>query len=173
MKGVFSKSGGIVLALLILSLLVYGGLLFYGKKLKTELNDIKQEIADLESRRDKEAEETIIETDKRLNLVEGLFKEHFYWTKLLSKIEELTSPQIYFTESKFNFLNEKVELTFSGNAKTYTALAQQMVSFKEDPLVEKVVVAQISLSQAGGIEFDLSVTFSKSILLISSVEENQ
>lgn len=169
---VFSKTGGIVLILLILSLLFYGGLLFYQKKLQTNLNSINQEITNLESKRDKTTEEAILSADKKLNLAEDLFKSHLYWSDLFGNIEKAVVPDVYFSESKLDFANEKVDIGLTGNAKTYTALAQQMVSFKEDPSVESIAVSKISLSESGGIEFDLAIVFSKSIL-INKTEENQ
>ena len=41
---IFSKTGGVVLILLILSLLLYCGRFFYHNKLNQELNNIKAEI---------------------------------------------------------------------------------------------------------------------------------
>lgn len=172
LAGILSKTGGITLGLLILSLLVYGGLFFYQKSVKDELGGITQEIVNLESKRDIAKEGLITEADKKLNIVENLFKEHFYWSKLFSKIEELVDASVYFMESKFSFENEKVNIIMVGSARTYTALAQQMVSFKEDPLVEKVVVSDIALNESGGIKFNLLITFSKNILL-SKTEENK
>lgn len=163
--GILSKTGGIALGLLILSLLVYGGLFFYQKNIQKELNGITQEITNIESKRDSAKEKLIVEADKKLNVVENLFKEHFYWSKLFLKIEELVDINVYFTESKFSFESEKVNISLSGNARTYTSLAQQMVSLKEDPLVEKVVVSDIALNENGGIKFNLTIAFLKKILL--------
>ncbi|MBU4284963.1 hypothetical protein KKF60_00680 [Patescibacteria group bacterium] len=172
LAGILSKTGGIILGLLILSLLTYGGLFFYQKSVKDELKGIIQEITNLESKRDSVKEELIVGADKKLDIVENLFKEHLYWSKLFSKIEELIDINVYFSESKFSFENEKVNILLAGSARSYTALAQQMVSFKEDPLVEKVAVSDIALSEIGGVKFNLSITFSKEILL-SETKENK
>ena len=162
---IFSKTGGIVLALLILSLLFYGGLLFYSQKLNKNLNSAKQQIIDLNSKRSSQLEEAIIKTDKKLVLVENLFKKHFYWSQIFSAIEALTVPQIYFSETKMAFTEEKLNIVFSGNSPTYSALAQQMVSFNEEPLIEKVEVSNIALNDEKGIAFDLSIIFSQNALL--------
>jgi len=162
---IFSKTGGIILILLILGLLLYGGLLFYSQKLNKTLNDVKQSITDLDSKRSPQLEDTIIKTDKKLVLIEGLFKKHFYWSQIFGKIEELTVPQVYFSETKMSFADEKLNIIFAGSSPTYTALAQQMASFKGEPLVEEVEVSNIALSEQKGIKFDLSIIFSQNALL--------
>ena len=162
---IFSKTGGIALILFILSLLIYGGLFFYSQALDKKLESVKQEITTLDSKRDSTTESAIDTADKKLELIEGLFKDHFYWSKLFSEIEKAVVPQVYFSESKFNFAEEKVNLLLSGSAKGYTAVAQQMVSFKENSSVEEIEVSNIRLNDSGGVEFDLAIVFSKSILL--------
>lgn len=167
---VFSKTGGIALVLLILSLLFYGGLFFYQKTIEKNLNSIKQEITDLESKRDKTTEAAILEADKKLNLTENLFKDHFYWSELFGRIEDAVVPEVYFLETKLNFASSQITVDLSGSARTYTALARQMVSFKEDIMADSVTVSKISLSENGGIAFDLMVVFSKSALITKAEE---
>ena len=165
LKIIFSKTGGAVLILVILSLLLYGGLLFYQNGLKEDLNAIKEEIAILDLKRDVEMETAIVDLDEKLGVLKGLFEDHLYWSRLLSKIEQLTIPRAYFSNAKVYLLNEKINITFSGNASSYTNLARQILSFQEEPFVESVKVSGISLSTRGGIDFSLLVIFSKNILL--------
>jgi hypothetical protein len=168
---IFSKTGGIVLALLILSLLIFGGLLLYKNKIKTELNDTMQKIAELDSKRNNDSELKIYYADQKLNLVSSLFKNHFYWSKLFTKIQDLTVSEIYFSEFKSAILEGKLEITLSGNADTYTLLARQMVVFKDDPTVEKIDLTKTALSEAGGVNFDFLIIFKNSILL-EEIEKN-
>jgi hypothetical protein len=164
-SNIFSKTGGIILALLILSLLIFGGLLFYKNKIKTNLEDINQEITNLESKRDNSSEFSIYYADKKINLVQNLFKDHVYWSKLFVKIQELVVPEVYFSDLKSTFFEDKLEVVLTGKATTYTALAKQMTGFKEDPLVEKISLTGTTLSEAGGVDFDFSIVFKKDILI--------
>ena len=68
-------------------------------------------------------------------------------------------------------MGEQLEIILTGNATTYTALAKQMVGFKEDPLVEKINLTKTALSETGGISFDFSIIFKRDIL-ISKTEKN-
>lgn len=164
-KVIFSKAGGIALILLILSLLFYGGLLFYQGKLQENLNNIKEEINLLNQKRDPETEKAIINLDKNLEILKELFEGHFYWSEVFTRIESLTVPEVYLSKAKLAFLPDEVSIIFSGNALTYTNIARQIVSFQEDPLVVGVKVGNISLGAEGGVTFDLSVIFSKDVLL--------
>ena len=82
LKTIFSKTGGVVLILVILSLLLYGGLLFYQSKLKEDLNAIKEEIAALDLKRDEKMEKAIVDLDEKLGVLKELFEDHLYWSKL-------------------------------------------------------------------------------------------
>ena len=165
LKGIFSKAMGIVLALLILSLLIYGGLLIYKKSLSKKIENLKQATKELDSKRNTSLENSIYGADKKLNSVENLFKNHFYWSKLFAEIEQLVISDVYFSEIETVIIDGKLDLTLSGNAKTYTGLARQMISFKEDALADKVELSNLKLSEAGGIDFTLSVSMLKSILI--------
>lgn len=162
---IFSKTGGIVLGLLILSLLLYGGLLFYQNKLNKNLKSIREETINLDQRRDPETEKIIVDLDKRLGVVQDLFEDHLYWSKIFSKIEELTMPEVYLSGANFEFAGEGAKLLFTANALTYTTIAKQMLSFQEDSLIERVNVSGISLSRDIGVDFNLEIVFSKDILL--------
>jgi len=172
---IFSKTGGLVLGLLILSLLIYGGLLIYKNKVQKQFEGINQEINKLDLMRNKEKETNIYNTDKKINLVENLFAEHLYWSKIFTRLEQAVIPQVYFKNSKFNFVGEEVNIQLSGVAQSYTALAKQMIGLKmdpsdalassSDPLVLKVDLTKMSLSEKGGIEFEMSVVFDKNILI--------
>lgn len=162
---IFSKTVGIILVLLILSLLVYGGLLIYKKSLTQERNNLDKKISDLESKRDSKLENAIYKSDKKLISVENLFKNHFYWSNVFVKIEQLVVPRAYFTDAKTNIVDASVSLILTGKSNTYTDLAKQMVSLEEDALVEKIELSDIKSNEGGGIEFVLTILVSKPILI--------
>jgi len=162
---IFSKTGGGVLILIVLSLLLYGGLLIYKEKLNKDLDNTKNEIELLDQQRDPEIEAVIIDLDKKINILKDLFEGHFYWSQVLTKIEDLIISQAYFKNAKFTFLADKVNAVFTGNTLTYTGLARQLLSFQQEPLTEEARVSNIALSNEGGVDFNITVVFSKDILL--------
>jgi len=167
-KKVFSKTTFIILFFLVLSLLVYGGLLLYVKKLTTNLETIKKEISLLADKRTPEEENAIVAFDTRLDILKDVFKSHTYWSKIFAAFEELTIPEAFFSEAKFSLAGGEVAVTLGARTKTYTTLAQQMLVFQNDPRVSKVLVSDINLSEEGGIDFSLSLIFPAKILLVNS-----
>jgi len=165
LRAIFSKITLAILALLILGLLFYGGLLLYKKNLNKNLDNIVKEKKILDSKRDPETEKSMIDLDKKISALKTLFENHVYWSSLFKKIEELTIPEVYFSQAKVNLSDTGPELGVEGNTSTYTNLARQILSFQEDSLVEEVKVSGISLGEESGIKFNLSVNFSKDILL--------
>lgn len=164
-SGIFSKIGGIFLILLILSLLLFGGLFIYKKSLNKELSDFKKEILILDQKRNPELEEKIVNLDKKLEILESIFNNHLYWSELFTRIENLVLKKAYFSKVRIGFLETDLAINLSGNALTYTILAQQMLSFQEDSSVKSVQVSDISLGSEGGIDFNLQIIFSKNILI--------
>jgi len=161
----FSKTTIIIFALVVLGSLFYGGTVFYLKNLDKNMEVISQEILDLENKRDPDTEKIMIDLNERINILKDLLKNHFYWSQALGKIEESTIPEVYISDAGFNIEFEKVNINISGNTTTYTNLARQILSYQEEPLVEKVKVSGISLDEKAGIKFDLAIIFSKNLIL--------
>jgi len=164
-SGIVSRTVGAVFALFVLSLLIYGGLLLYQNKLNKDLGNTNQAIENLDIKRDFETEQIMVDLDKKLKVLKEMFENHFYWSDIVAKIEELTIPEVYFSDARLSLVEDKVSFGFSGNALTYTTLAKQIISFQEESDVKNIVVTGIALSSEGGIDFNLEITFSKDILL--------
>jgi hypothetical protein len=168
LKGLFSKTTIIALAVLILSLLFYGGLLFYKKNLNKNLEAINQEIFELEQKRDPKTEKAMVDLDKRINILKTLFENHVYWSNLFEKIQELIITQAYFTGAKVEVSENTAKFIADGGTSTYTNLARQIKSFQEEPTVNSVKVSGIALDEKLGIKFNITVEFLKKILLKDS-----
>jgi len=172
-KKVFSKTTFMVFFLVILSLLLYGGLLLYEKKLSTNLETIKKEISLLAEKRTPEDENAIVAFDTRLSVLKDVFKNHTYWSNFFAKFEDLTISEAFFSDAKFTLADNEITITLKAATRTYTTLAQQMLVFQQDPTVNKVAVSDISLSEKGGIDFNLSLVFPAKVLLNTNTSEKK
>ena len=165
LKNVFSKTTIIVLVFVILSLFFYGGLFLYKRNLNKSLEALNQEILILDQKRDLKTEQAMIDLDRRINVLKKIFENHFYWSDLLGKIEDLTIPEVYFNGAKIAISQDGVTFNSTGTTLTYTSLARQILILQEDKLIKDVKVSAISLTDNMGIKFDVLVDFSKDILL--------
>jgi len=173
-KKVFSKTTFFMLFLVILSIAVYVGSIFYNKRLNANLELVKQEIVALENKREPEKEKDIIDLDTRMSILKEVFEKHTYWSNVFKKIEGLVMHDVYFSDGKLTLEPDKVSFQASAVTSTYTSLAKQMLAFQNaklsenEPLAQKIEVSNISLSEEGGIKFVLSVSFPLKILLTNS-----
>lgn len=165
-KTIFSKIGILAVALIMLSLLVYGGLFFYNKSLNNQLGEFHAQIEEIDKQGDDEFEKEVKFLDSALKSLKTILKNHLYWSSVFSKIEELVVPQVSFSSFK-GILKEddSINLILNGITSGYTYLAKQMVSFNQEELVSGVEVSGISIGTEGGIEFSLDINFLKDILL--------
>ncbi len=165
-KTIFSKIGILLIGLLVLSLIVYGGLFYYNKSLTERLSELQTQTEEINRQRDTKFEEKVISLEAALNSLSNILKNHVYWSNVFSEFESLTLPQVSFSNFNASLKDDgSVDLTLSGNTSGYTYLAKQMVSFSRDELVSNIKLSGINLGTEGGIGFGLSVTFLGEILL--------
>lgn len=163
---ILSKLGILVIVLVILSLLTYGGLSFYNKSLSNQLEEIQNQVVELDKQRDKDFEKEMESLSRALKNLKTIFKNHFYWSNLFSKLKELTVPLVSFSNFSGQLTEDNiVRIILSGKTAGYTYLAKQMVSFSEEKLISDIKVSGIALGTQGGIEFSLDINFLKEILL--------
>ncbi len=165
-KTIFSKVGILALVLVILTLLIYGGLNFYGQSLDKQLNDIKSQLEETNKQRDVAFEKEVISLEKSLKNLKILLKNHIYWSDFFAKLENLVVPQVSFSNFKAEFKDDKsINLTLKGRTSSYTQLAKQMASFGQEPLVSDITVSGITIGAQGGVEFTLNINLLKDVFL--------
>ncbi|MFA5413396.1 MAG: hypothetical protein WC348_02555 [Patescibacteria group bacterium] len=138
---------------------------------KTELVLQKVE-ADLEVM-DKKNRELALEKDqaqffqKKLKTADKLLGSHIYWTNFFSFLEKNTVADVYFV----NLIGgSDGQVVLSGVAKSYRAMARQIVSFRADDRVSKVSImsASASVDTEGNVvevNFDAKLQLSSEIFL--------
>ena len=166
LKFIFSKIGILAVALVILSLLTYGGLSFYSKSLNNKLNTIQDQLKNLNDQRDSKFEKEVGAIDEALKNLKIILANHLYWSNLFSGFEDIIVPKVSFSGFNGNLEQDgSVNLVLDGKTAGYTYLAKQMISFSQNKLVSHVDVSEISLGTEGGIQFGLNIKFLKDILL--------
>jgi len=161
---IVSRLGILAIISVILSLSVYGGLNFYKKGLQDDLVSLKNQARELNQQRDKNFEEEVKSLDQTLKDLKIILKNHIFWSKLFSLIEELAVPQVAFSEFSGSLAKDGPLIKVLGETSGYTYLAKQIRSLEQHALISAPKVGNISLSTKGGIEFELIINFAKDIL---------
>ncbi len=81
--------------------------------------------------------------------------------KIFEFLERTSLPNVLF--STFDFTFEKGELTISGQTDNFVTIEQQVLILKQEPLVKNLNLSGLSMSEEGGINFTLSLTFDSQI----------
>jgi len=127
---------------------VYGGLIYWQKQviargdvLQEEAKSLKAGIAEGEQGLDE-----VKRYEARVALASGLLDRHIYYSNVLEFLETHLLPEVYITDG----LNGDTSGTFSFSiqAPSYAAIAEQVEVFRAQPLVIGVYVDSGSLAKA-------------------------
>lgn len=166
LESILSKAGILVIILIILSLLIYGGLFFHNRSLDNQLYELQAQVNEIDGQRDKKFEKEVISLERALKTLKTILRNHFFWSNLFSKLGNLAVPQVSLSDFKGSIEKDgSISLLLNGKSSGYTYLAKQMVSLNQEDLISEINLSEINLGTEGGIEFGLTTKFSRDILL--------
>lgn len=152
---------------LVIEALVIGGAYFYVLRLTegqgTSLDNLTQRSeAVIESIKEKElAAEDMVNFDKQARAVEESLKFHITWSSFFDLVESQTKPNVKYV----NFVGDADSgvVSLSAMGKTFRDVAEQIVAFREHPMVESVQInsaaARINeLGEVVGVAFSMVIT---------------
>lgn len=140
---------------LILVVLACLGLWGYQKSLIEEKADLENRLTELTNQRDLELEADFMGLKNGIEDLKKVLKNRLYPSKLFEMLEELTLPQVQFTELDTDFPQAK--LTLETESIDYTTLAKQMIVFEKDGRIEKVDLSEVSLDSTGRVNSTLNI----------------
>jgi short subunit fatty acids transporter len=131
------------------------------KAKKKEISQIEEKILVLKTPEIKRAEEEVLKYQNKISDFSNLIKDHLFYSKIFSYLEQKTHKQIYFSRMDLDF--EKSVILLSGHSPNFSVLAQQLEVFKEDPSFQ-TQLKELTLGKEGKVDFKIEITFDKSIL---------
>jgi len=142
-----------------LGLAVFGGIKGYDAYLRGNIRDLEQEIINVNSQQSEETIKKVTETDKMIETVKNLSKNHIFSSLFFEKIEQITLPQVQWLGYSLDTKQGTAQL--KGQAASYSFLAKQIVSFQDANF--EINVSGISL-KSNGVEFSAAIKFDPAIL---------
>ncbi|HXK40757.1 MAG: hypothetical protein A3G03_01765 [Candidatus Taylorbacteria bacterium RIFCSPLOWO2_12_FULL_44_15c] len=152
-------------AVLAIVAVLAGGLYFYKNSLENKLVSLDAEIAALEQKRNRQAEQNILVFNKQLSMLSDLLNKHSYWTTAFSKIEGLTQSQIQFDSLTATMADNRVD--FKATAANYTTIARQIAAFLSDESITDINLSKVNTLTNGRLEFTMQIYFNRSKFLQS------
>lgn len=154
--------------LIIAVVLTSAGLWYYKYKLSNEENNLKVQITELNNQRNKELEDNFIELQEGISNLKKALENRIYPSYLFRMIEELTLPQVWFSDFSSDLLNATIRL--SAEAASYNTIAKQIVVFENDQRITEVAFSQVDLSDEGLVSTDFEIKFDPTFLRPESYE---
>lgn len=102
-------------------------------------------------------EQRVFAIQRKINDFSRLVEERVSAASFFDFLEGICHPKVWFT--KINLNPEAAQATVSGRAESFSVLGQQMLIFKEEPLIEKTNLSQIKISKEGGVDFEIELFF--------------
>jgi hypothetical protein len=151
----------ILVGIVLLLLLVFGGLKIYTLSLEKQVSKVEEEIKALDAKRDSTLEKEMQSNIATFEKIEPLLASHIRAKNIFDLLEKDTYADAQLSNFSFNAREET--LTLSVTSPTAVALAMQVSIFKSDPKVKKVEIGGLSFSEKG-INFQLKITLDPSVI---------
>lgn len=156
--GVFDTSFAVITGFFLLALLVFGGGRYYISMLDAESLTLDAKIAESTVQLKGKNVDRVAHFDDRLTLVKEQLKGRSVESqKLLAQLEALFVPNIRLT--KYEYSEAEKYVLVEGESENFKYIAQQIISFKSEPLFSGIVVEALTRTKEGGIKFSLKAAF--------------
>ena len=154
------------IALIVLVLVIYFGLLVYIGNLQSQITNVDEQIAALETGRNKQTEQSLITLSKQVATTANIIQSHIYWSTGLSKIEAGLQHNVQFKSFSSNFSDGSFNIRAATD--NYSTIARQLSSFVADNSIKDVSLGGVNTLTSGKLDFNVKLLFDKSKFLKSS-----
>lgn len=142
------------LFLFIAAALLIGGLYGFLYLKQQDIATLEQSLAQVAQQVDGSVLAEIEEADAKIRLAEAIYESHTVRSPLLAFLAETTLPEVAY--AGFNY-SEGGQITMSGMATGYQAIAQQSDIFSASPDVRDHIFSGFQLSDDGRVSFSLKI----------------
>lgn len=156
----------IVVGLVALEILALAGILIWSKVIDRQVTNTKQEIAQvgIEIEGLNEQRMAAVSAQRRLRSLQGLLREHLYWSQAFQELENFTHQASFYDDLQGSFLENK--LILSGTSPSFTDMAKLMRGLEQSPHISDVVLqsTNVSTDEQGGFSFRIEATFDEALI---------
>ena len=156
----------IVLAILALQLLLYGGMIFYQSRIEKDARDLERKAAEVDLNIEKLGAErkVAVSFQRRLNNLQALLDKHVFWTQAFLELEKHTLKTVSLSTMQV----DETDATFvvTGTAPSVTEIGKYILGLRTSDKILDVDLTEISQSKSGqaGYDFDAEVKFDGKLL---------
>lgn len=176
--------GRISVFLFIVSLAVLAALFGYKKIIVGQIDELSLSIERARASFDSDLILELEKTGASIAIVKNLLDKHLASSNIFKFFEVSTIKDVRYTSFDLIYqpgnpllkqkssVSDNVSVKLSGEAKSYTALAQQSEILKEAEGVEDFSFSGFSLTEQGSVSFFLKMTFNPSVIYYDTKKNN-
>lgn len=143
---------------------ILAGGYFYQSFLETRIKELNDTLKRTESEFEPASMEELVRTSDLIKNSKIVLAEHKTPSKVFLLIENLTLPVVRFSGFSFGEKDGQYSAVMNGEAKSYTAIAQQAAVFSQSALVEKAGFSNFVLKNEGSVSFNVSLVINPDLL---------
>ena len=152
------------------SLLAAGGVFAYKTLILGSINTASESLDRVEKAFEPQTIVELERLDSRINSSQKVLEGHIVVTPLFHLLEASTIPQVRFNKMNVSFINsDKIELSMSGEARSYSFVALQSDEFGKSKYLKNVIFSNLNLDQLGNVTFDFSAVIDPELVSYKSV----
>jgi hypothetical protein len=157
---------GLLTFVLIICLLTIGtalGLNYWNRIQENKLQQLETEFQTLRETFPPEQEQEIAIFEEKLINLEKLLGNHVYFSNVLTILEQITHPQVYYTNLDYSL--DKNSLVLEGVAKNQQILSEAVNGFVNDSKdIKMVILRDMKVNTDNTMQFHLELLFQPQVL---------
>ncbi|PIR69652.1 MAG: hypothetical protein COU47_01980 [Candidatus Niyogibacteria bacterium CG10_big_fil_rev_8_21_14_0_10_46_36] len=144
---------------LLISFLLAGSIFLYRRFLENRIDDLNTNLRRIEGQFEAPLINELTRISKEIEAAKLVLASHVENSEVFDFLESYIHPDVYFTSLTF----DGATATLSGEAPSYTALAEQMKLFESSGVIKLVRISNLGLKETGQVSFDIALGFDISI----------
>ena len=133
-------------------------------KASDELANVTLDAAKTKTEEQKNLKTKLAEAQQKFSDYAKILDSHKSAGNFFAKLETLVLPDIYFLNCNLDL--DKLTANFSGRAKTFKSLGQQIMVFESaGEIIGNVDLSKISTNDRGSIDFDVKIGINPAVVV--------
>jgi hypothetical protein len=164
------------LIVFIASILGAGGTYLYRSSLQNTVEGYQSSLALAKAAFEPTLITTLQSLDKRMNAATNILNSHVAVSPIFALLGDLTLPTVRYSDFSYEFNKDNadlVDIKISGQAKGYNYIALQSDLFGQNKFIKNPIFSNFTLDQLGNIDFNLTFSVNKSLVLYEAFLERQ
>jgi hypothetical protein len=164
------------LLVFIVSLLGAGGTYLYRSSLQNNIAQYKDSLTRAEAAFEPSLITTLQSLDKRMIAANSILSSHIAVSPIFALLGDLTLPTVRYSDFSYEFDQDNenlVDIKITGQAKGYNYIALQSDLFGQNKFIKNPIFSNFTLDQLGNVDFDLTFSVDKSLVVYESFLERE